>query len=270
VRARADIGEAEAASMYALYAQYYDGTTPQQFRADFDAKSHVIELRDDAALRGFSTIALIDFAWGGAARRAIFSGDTIIDHRYWGEQALPLAFCAFAGRVHASAPARPLYWLLISKGYRTYRYLSAFARHYYPHAGAPTPAEDQACMDALARSRFGDSYDVERGVLHFPQSRGHLKPAWAGVRDGVATRREVRYFLQRNPGYHQGDELVCITQLKPDNLRSFARRAFLRGMDEFEHDGLLSRDCRARGALALAADKCAGSAAPAVALHTPA
>jgi hypothetical protein len=267
VRAREALGGACVAGMYALYARYYDGVPPEQFRADLDAKSHVIELREDGSLRGFSTIALIDFECGGLARRAIFSGDTIIDHRYWGEQALPLAFCAFAGRVHAAEPARPLYWFLISKGYRTYRYLNVFARQYYPHADASTPPEEQACLDHLARSRFGEFYSTERGVLHFPRSRGHLKPEWAGVRSGVSARRDVRFFLERNPAYHAGDELVCITQLKADNLRSFARRAFLRGLAEFEHGGLLSQDSRQRGALPVVAGARAGSAAPAVAGH---
>ena len=270
VRARSAIDAFDAERMYALYSTYYDGTTPAQFHADLNTKSHVVELRDGSALCGFSTIALIDFECAGAARRAIFSGDTIIDHRYWGEQALPLAFCAFAGHLHASAPALPLYWFLISKGYRTYRYLNIFARQYYPCVDRSTPAEDQACIDHLARSRFGEYYVAGPGVLHFPQSRGHLKAAWAGVRGGAVARREVRFFLERNPGYHLGDELVCITRLKADNLRSFARRAFLRGMGEFEHGQLLSRDRRERSAFPVAAEACAGSAAPAAAEHTPA
>ena len=237
VRARADISDAEVGGMYALFARYYEAAAPEIFRADLDAKSFVIELRDGGALRGFSTVALIDFESGGTARRAIFSGDTIIDHRYWGEQTLPVAFCAFAGTVHAAAPATPLYWFLISKGYRTYRYLGVFSKHYYPHPVEPTPADAQACLDQLACARFGDAYAPERGVLHFPQSRGHLRAEWAGVREAVCKRPEVRFFLERNPGYRTGDELVCITRLDTANLRSFARRAFIRGMNGAEHVG---------------------------------
>jgi len=270
VRARDALSQREVERMFALYAKYYDGTNFAQFDADLAGKSHVIELRHGDALCGFSTIALIDFACGGMARRAIFSGDTIIDHHYWGEQVLPLAFCAYAGRVHARDPALPLYWFLISKGYRTYRYLNVFARHYYPRVDMPTPADEQACLDHLAHGRFGACYDAERGLLHFPQSRGHLKPEWAGVRDGAGVRREVRFFLERNPGYRAGDELVCIARLKPDNLRSYAHRAFLRGMDEFEYAGFLSRDSRERSALPVSADMRAGSATPAVAEHTSA
>ncbi len=236
-RARGEIGDAEVDGMYALFAKYYDATESAAFRADLNGKSHVIELREDGALRGFSTLALIDFKVEGVARRAIFSGDTIIDHRYWGEQTLPMAFCEFAGRVHADDPVAPLYWFLISKGYRTYRYLNVFSRNYFPHPAMLTPPEEQACMNELARARFGGAYARERGVLHFPQSRGHLRAEWAGVREAVSRRAEVRFFLERNPGYRTGDELVCITRLAPENLRSFARRAFIKGMAQLEHAG---------------------------------
>jgi hypothetical protein len=242
VRARGEVGETEVSAMYTLFAQYYDAATPAAFRADLAEKSFVIELREGKTLRGFSTLVLVEFEYGGVARRAIFSGDTIIDHRYWGEQTLAVAFCRFAGMVHATAPSTPLYWLLISKGYRTFRYLAVFARHYYPNPLASTPAEEQECLDQLARERFGDAYAPERGVLHYQQSRGHLRQEWAGVRDGVSTRPDVKFFLERNPGYRLGDELVCIARLHPDNLKSFARRAFVKGMtsgESIEHAGFL-------------------------------
>ncbi len=232
VRERGDLDEGDVRRMYALFEQYYEAVPLQTFQTDLAAKSHVIELREEQHLRGFSTIALIDFEFGGMPRRAIFSGDTIIDHQCWGGQTLPVAFCEFAGRVHADDPRTLLYWFLITKGYRTYRYLPLFARRYYPHPEQSTPPEEQACMDALARLCFGEAYAPERGVLHFPVSRGHLRAQWADVREGVSRRADVRLFLERNPGYREGDELVCITRLCPGNLKSFARRAFEKGMHD--------------------------------------
>lgn len=223
---RESVSGAGAAAMYALFERYYDSVSEAQFLADLAGKSHVIELSESGVLRGFSTIALLDFHCDGVARRAIFSGDTIIDHHYWGEQVLPLVFCEFAGSLYAAAPDKPLYWFLISKGHRTYRYLKLFAREYYPCAGSVTPPEIQRCMDTLARARFGEYYDEAHGVLRFPSSRGHLKPQWADVRETQRSRAEVRFFLERNPGYAAGDELVCLTRLIPGNLCSYARRAF--------------------------------------------
>ena len=229
VRERAALAASDVARMYALYAAYYDGTSFALFADDLAAKSHVIELMAGGTLYGFSTLAVLPFEHRGAANVALFSGDTIIDQSHWGEQALVAAFCRFAGRLRAQRAA-PLYWLLISKGYRTYRYLSLFARSYYPQHGALTPPAMQERLDALAQRKFGDAFDAGTGVVRFPQSRGHLKPAWADVRDHLRQHDVVRFFLARNPGYAAGDELVCLTELAADNLRSFARRAFVEGL----------------------------------------
>jgi hypothetical protein len=243
IRSRCNICDEEVAAMYRLYESYYDATSPSVFRSDLDGKQFVIALREGCELRGFSTLALIDFALEGCAGRALFSGDTIIDHRYWGEQTLARAFCHFAGRLKAAEPAVPLYWWLISKGYRTYRYLSVFSRSYYPNPMGQTPPEFRACIDALARVRFGSAYDPELGVVRYPSSHGHLKPQWATVKASARERPEVSYFLERNPRFHLGEELCCLTALEASNLRSFAKRAFLGGFDEQSCDDVLPGDC---------------------------
>jgi hypothetical protein len=131
--------------------------------------------------------------------------------------------------VKAEVPDLPLYWFLIVKGHRTYRYLSAFSIDFYPHWQTPTPAWAQALMTGLGRGRFGDAYDVHRGVVSFLQSRGHLKRAWASVDPDEALRPDVAFFLRSNPGYTHGDELICLTELCSANLRPLARRVFDQG-----------------------------------------
>ena len=132
--------------------------------------------------------------------------------------------------LRAAQPGVPLYWFLISKGYRTYRYLSVYARRYYPHHAESTPATQQRLLDAMARHKFREAYDPATGLIRFAQSQGHLRPALAGVRDGLLERPEVRFFLARNPRYGEGDELACMTELRLDNLRSHAQRAFAAGL----------------------------------------
>jgi hypothetical protein len=57
-----------------------------------------------------------------------------------------------------------------------------------------------------------------------------LKVEWARVRDPLLDHPVVRFFLERNPRYHEGQELVCLTEFAADNLRSCARLAFLEGL----------------------------------------
>src|SRR5207245_3992729 len=119
--------------LFALYSAYFEASTEAIFRTDLEEKDYVILLRDAGGnIKGFSTGAILEFNLGETCARAIFSGDTIIHHENWGEQTLPLAFAAQAGRIKARQPDQPLYWFLISKGYRTYRYLHLFFHDYIP------------------------------------------------------------------------------------------------------------------------------------------
>ena len=245
VRQRRELSVIDAERMYALYMAYYAETTYERFAADLAAKDCVIELKAGGKLCGFSTLAVIEFNAGGAGRRAIYSGDTVVDRPYWGEQALAIAFCRFAGAIKAADPAIPLYWFLITKGHRTFRYLGAFSREYFPHPARPTPPLAAACIDTLARGRFGDAWKPDLGIVRFERSQGQLRAEWTEPRPSLATRPEVRFFLERNPGHAMGDELCCLTELAGANLRSYARRAFLEGYDEGPCPVSLDRRTRA-------------------------
>jgi hypothetical protein len=216
--------------MYDLFSAYYDATSRSLFESDLSDKDFVVLLQDKTgAVVGFSTLAILSVEIEGRSLRAIYSGDTIIDRAHWGTQALAFTWIRFAGAVKAQVPECPLYWFLIVKGHRTYRYLSAFSVDFYPNWRTSTPCWAQSIMAGLARARFKDAYDAERGVVAFPQSRGHLKPIWAAVEPEEALRPDVAFFLRNNPGYEHGDELVCLTELSSSNLRPLARRVFDQG-----------------------------------------
>lgn len=229
----ADVGHGERNALYALYARHYDATDPERFVADFAAKDWVLTLHHGSQLAGFSTQAVKrHITDSGLALLELFSGDTVIDPVYWGSQALSTEFARLAGYLARQHAPLPLYWLLISKGYRTWRYLPLFAREYWPNPACETPSSSQALLNELARARFGNAYDVATGLVRFESSQGHLQTKLATVRPNLACRPEVRFFLDRNPGYTQGDELVCLTQLTPPNLRGPVLRAFLSGWHE--------------------------------------
>lgn len=225
------LDEARIEPMYRLYAAHYDACDPGRFRSDLAGKDHVILLEEGGRLCGFSTAVEHPFECNGERVRVLFSGDTIIDRSAWGQQALSRAFARLAGALHAREPSVPLYWLLISKGHRTYRYLSVFARRFFPHPSGDDP-ELRLLAGAIAAARFGTAFDPARGVVVFPQSLGQLKPDLADIPPRLSSRPEVAFFLQRNPGYREGEELVCLTRLAPDNLRALVRAAFLAGMSD--------------------------------------
>ena len=233
VVARDTLRPAEIDAMWSLYSEYYDGTHESLFRSDLSAKSHVLLSRDpEGSIRGFTTIEFTRHPFEGREVGVVFSGDTIIDHRYWGKNDFASCWIRFAASLQRQEPDLPLFWLLIVKGHRTFRYLSVFGRRYYPAPQWETPGNFRGLMDRLASERFGEAYNPATGVVHFPESKGHLKTPWAEVPETARKRREVAFFLERNPGYDSGDELVCLCEISVANMKPFTRRLFL---DEAPH-----------------------------------
>ena len=190
-------------------------------------KDQILILQDGNTPVGFTTRKIIRAEHQNQPVRAVFSGDTIIHHQYWGSQTLPLAWCELIGKIQAQQPRIPLYWLLIVKGDRTYRYLNVFSKQYYPNRKTPPPPQNQNQINHLAPERFGAHYLPERSIVHYPQSQGHLKARWHNSAAG--RNPEAQFFAEKNPHYQQGDELVCLTLLDAGNLKSFALRGFLAG-----------------------------------------
>ncbi|MCP5155255.1 MAG: hypothetical protein H6983_13885 [Ectothiorhodospiraceae bacterium] len=220
-----------ATAMHRLYHRYYAGADRARFEADLAAKHWALVLREPSgAVRGFSTFHVGEERVDDTPVRVVFSGDTVVDHRWWGQQALAFAWLRATGQLWAEAPERPLLWLLIVKGHRTYRYLGTFARTHVPHWTQPPDPWLRHALDVLAARRFGDAYDRERGVVAFGRSHGHLRPGWAWPDARERARPDVAFFLRRNPGFTRGEELACVTRLAPDNLRPLARRVFEQGM----------------------------------------
>src|SRR5690606_30558377 len=98
------------------------------------------------------------------AVRVLFSGDTVVERTDWGSPALAVEWLRFAGTI-ARAGATPLYWLLIVKGHRTYRFLPAFARRYVPHHELAESPDERALLSALACEKFGAHFDAATGVV---------------------------------------------------------------------------------------------------------
>lgn len=233
---RDSIDAAGVDGMYSLYSANYLDTSAELFRSDLAKKTHALILRNAAGqLCGFSTVQLYSSSVDGRKIRVVYSGDTIIAPAYWGSQALAYEWLRFAGEVQRMAPEQPLYWLLIVKGHRTYRFLPAFARTYVPHyadsaegrnATGCAGSGEHRLREALAKEKFGSLYDAATGVVRFPSCMGRLRPNLADVPERHLRSPDVTHFLTLNPGYRNGDELVCLCRLSRENLRPRAAKIF--------------------------------------------
>ncbi len=210
------------AQMLGLMQAHYEGVSEPQFLGDLQAKQWVILLYDEGRLCGFSTQVLFDFPHENRPTRILFSGDTIIDKQHWGSLALPVAW----GRLMISltCPDIELYWLLTSKGYKTYRFLPVFFHEFYPCFTTPAPAFEKALLERVASQRFGPRFDPATGVLRAEPGAQRLREGVAELHDRRLRDPHVAFFQRQNPGHAHGDELVCLARFHPDNLRPYIRR----------------------------------------------
>jgi hypothetical protein len=211
-------------TMFALMQQHYENVRRDTFERDLVEKRWVIQLLGAAGeLCGFSTQTLLEASVGGRPVTALYSGDTIIARQHWGDSALTHVW----GRLALSlmdALDGELYWFLISKGYKTYRFLPIFFHEFYPRHDRATPPEAQAVLDALARARFGVGYDAAAGVVRGRPGKDRLRPGVADLTPHRLRDPHVAYFARRNPGHARGDELCCLAPLTRPNFTAAAWR----------------------------------------------
>ena len=220
---RALVNARLADAMFTLLASHFTGVDRCVFQDDLADKNAVILLEDnDGVLRGFSTLRVYQTAAPGRLVTIIYSGDTIVDRGSWGSPALARTWIHCVRQAAASA-AGDAYWLLITSGYRTYRFLPVFFRAFYPRYDQATPAEEQATLDAVAGERFGSRYDPATGLVRLERPQV-LAGDLIGVSAGRTADAHIRFFLGRNPGFVHGDELACLTRIHDDNLTPAGRR----------------------------------------------
>lgn len=216
--------------LWGLFRRYYDDVTPERFADDLAAKDEIVLVETETGEAvGFSTLSVTDEGIDGRLVRVLFSGDTIVDRPYWGSQVFARAWIHHLGEIHARAPDVPLHWLLIVKGHRTFRYLPTFSLRFVPDPTGEDAPELRDLRDELARRRFGDAFDPVTGVVRFADRRGRLAADWATIEAHHARRADVAFFLARNPGWRDGDELVCLCPIEAEAMRPFARRLFEEG-----------------------------------------
>lgn len=220
------LGQARTQAMFALMDRYYQNVTQERFLADLAEKQWVILLSDPQTneLCGFSTQVLLPLMVESQKVSVLFSGDTIVAPEHWGDVALSHIWGKLALSLIDAAGAMPLYWVLISKGYKTYRFLPLFFHEFYPRHDVSTPRWASAVIDAFGRQKFPGDYDALGGIVRADEGKDRLRPGVADLTDRRLHDPHVRFFVERNPGYADGDELCCIAPLTRANFTAAAYR----------------------------------------------
>ena len=216
--------------MFVLLNKHFEGVRRDVFHNDLDNKNWIILLRDEQTneLKGFSTLLMHDTCFGGENISIVFSGDTIVDPSAWGSSALSTSWISSINQLRRKYCQGKLYWLLISGGYRTYRFLPLFWKEFYPRYDMPTPEHILDLMQNLAIQHFGENYDIKTGIVRFPHPHV-LRNELRGIPVERLQDNHIRFFQTLNPGHLNGDELVCFTEICEENLTRAGRRMWFAG-----------------------------------------
>jgi hypothetical protein len=209
--------------MFGLLAEHFEGVTPAQFHQDLREKNWVMLLEKRNRLVGFSTLLAYESSFRGKPVSVIYSGDTIVAQEAWGSPILSRTWIASVNKLRTAYSNGRYYWLLLTSGFRTYRFLPVFWKEFFPRYGAETPPAAKELMNHLSSERFGRQYNPAAGIVRFDKPQ-RLRKELAGVPAGRTENPHVAFFAARNPGHLNGDELVCLTELTENNLTPAGRR----------------------------------------------
>ncbi len=111
-----------------------------------------------------------------------------------------------------SNPFRPVYWFLISKGYKTYLLLANNFIHYYPcHTRENQQLED--IMKGYCNYLFPEYFNEKKKILDFGKGAQFLKGGVAEITAEMCEKfPKIAFFNERNPTWDRGTELPCVAK----------------------------------------------------------
>ncbi len=208
----AQISHRQKEVMYDIYKQYYHNTNFELFLSDFNEKDGAILVFESKSntIVGFSTVVLNNFDYQGKKYRFIFSGDTVILKEFWGSRALQSTMFKLKVKIRLMYPLEEVYWMLISKGYKTYLLLANNYEVYYPNVDGEhrnlAPIVEEYCKRFYAKF-----YDNRSGLLNFGEDYQPLKQDIAPITAEMKAKNpKIGFFERMNPTWIKGTELPCV------------------------------------------------------------
>lgn len=209
--------------MHKVFIQYYHNADLQTFVTDMGKKTGVIILQEKYSEKivGFSTWTELAINQNGQQSIGIFSGDTVVEKKYWGNKELQKTFVKQLLKTKIHNPRTPVFWLLISKGYKTYLLLTNnFPKHYpsYQHNNIKL----EAVVDDYCQQLYPAAYNKEDRLLNFGDQYQHLKDDVAQISEDMTRQNpNIRHFAELNPSWHKGTELPCVGEVSIHMMWSF-------------------------------------------------
>lgn len=216
--------EQEKEVFYQLLCQCFLGVTWHDFMRDFQEKDAVMILRkehSEGEIVGWSTLMVLTLTLLDTEVKAIFSGDTAVLPAYRSSTGLGVELSRYFLQMREQFPQHTVYYILISKGWRTYKIMPFFFKQFSPRYDKLNSPYDKAVMDAFGKKKYPHHYNPATGVVTFSSQKLKTESV-----DAIPLKRDAHteFFLHSNPGYLNGNELVCVARIVPDNFTHALQR----------------------------------------------
>lgn len=181
---------------------------------------------------GISAIDILPEEHNGKKACAIYTGNTWIRQDWRNANLIQLL--AFISMLEAKAryPRHRLYWFFGSNNYMSYRLLYRNFEQFWPSPDHETPAWELNYMQHLGKVFFGPDMDEETLIWRQKSSRS-FKDEDTQLSNKLKQDPFIQYYLQRNPGYTQGDRLMCMAPLDKNSIPQVIKLAAQRMWKNF-------------------------------------
>lgn len=198
-------------AMWRRFDLHYTGISREDFENDLRQKQQALILWRGDELAGFTSQAFRTVK----SHRVVYSGDVII-----APDARDIGTACFFHRWAKAVWQRCDWWCALSAGPRTFRIPQTFYKRVTPNEEADESDEERSLRHQFARHAYGEYYACATGIVKLPHP--YIQRAKDQQIRG-AYPRDV-YFREANPGWRQGDELVSLINLRPENWKPVAMR----------------------------------------------
>lgn len=223
-------------NMFLLMKKHYENMKKDKFLKDLYDKNDVFLLFENNKLKGFSTIKKMELNIenkkedeGKTVSKKIvgfFSGDTIIEKGFsWGLEFQKewIKYCLLESEKNMRNGVKT-YWFLISKGIKTYMYLPTYFKNFCPKADYTESEMAKKIKDIYAEKIYGSRYCKESGIVKNDGTNDFLRENVVVLSEKQLKNKNIQFFLEKNPNYQKGDELVCLAEISFDNLTNLGKR----------------------------------------------
>ncbi len=223
-----DLSFKDSESMLALMQKYFKNVTRERFYMDLKEKDLCILLTHNNEVKGFSTQVFSSLIIEKKEKLILFSGDTVIDSEYRNSFNLFISWGKLVLSTIEKQPDKNFYWILTTKGFRTYRLLSVLFSEYYPAPKINVPNKERIIIEKYCKNKFGNKFISDKLIISADNTGQILRQKDAEITESRKKNINISFFEKVNPGYIKGDELVCIVPLYKKNILPFMLKKCLK------------------------------------------